>query len=244
MPGHVYLVGAGPGDPELLTLRAHRLLQSATRILPDDLVSPEILALRAPASEVILVGKRCGAPRVTQTEINRLLVSSARAGHAVVRLKSGDPLVFGRIAEELAALRKAKIPIEIVPGVSAAFAAAAALGTPLTDRTAASKLILATAHHAANKLDVDPDPQPIWTGPLPGDATLAIYMPGRDLERLAAQLMDAGISRTTPVAAISRVSTAAQSTYRTTLENLRTGECGPAPLVLLVGRAIRTEPAP
>lgn len=237
--GHVYLVGAGPGDPSLLTLRAHQLITSATRILPDDLVSPEILALAAPSTEVILVGKRCGQPRVTQAEIHRLLVSSAEAGHAVVRLKSGDPLVFGRIAEELAALRAAAIPFEIVPGISAAFAAAAALQTPLTDRTAASKLILATAHHAANKPELDPDPQPIWQGPLPVDATLVLYMPGRDLEGLAAELIGAGIDRETPVAAISRVSTPHQQTHGTTLARLCTQDCGPAPLLLLIGRSIR-----
>ena len=237
-PGHVYLVGAGPGDPELLTLRAHRLLGSATRILPDDLVSAEVLALRAPSAEVIPVGKRCGEPRVTQAEINQLLVRSAAAGHAVVRLKSGDPLVFGRIAEELAALQAAEVPFEIVPGVSAAFAAAASLGTPLTDRTGASKLILATAHHADNRLESHAHAQPIWTGPLPEDTTLALYMPGRDLEGLAAELMASGVSGETPVAAISRVSTPQQSAHRTVLSELRAKDCGPAPLLLLLGRAV------
>ncbi len=239
--GHVYLVGAGPGDPDLLTMRAHRLLRSATRILPDDLVSPEVLALAGSGAEVIPVGKRCGQLRVTQAEINQLLVSSAQAGHAVLRLKSGDPLVFGRIAEELKALRAAAIPVEIVPGVSAAFAAAAALEVPLTDRSAASKLIFATAHSAANTLEQGRSPQPVWTGPLPGDATLVIYMPGRDLERLAGELISAGVDAKMPVTAISRVSTPEQTSHQTTLARLRTEHCGPAPLLLLIGRAIRRE---
>ena len=237
--GNVYLVGAGPGNPEMLTLRAHQLLRSATRILPDDLVSEEVLALANPAAQIVPVGKRCGRPRVTQAEINHLLVRSAQAGDAVVRLKSGDPLIFGRIAEELTALRDAGIPFEIVPGISAAFAAAAALKTPLTDRTAASRLIFATAHHAAKSPELNPDPQPIWGGPLPMDATLVLYMPGRDLEQLANNLIAAGVAPETPVAAISRASTPRERTERTTIAHLRTKNCGPAPLLLLIGRSIR-----
>ncbi len=238
-PGHVYLVGAGPGDPDLLTRRAHHLLTSATRILPDDLVSAEILALAPPSVEVIPVGKRCGSARVTQNQINDLLVGSARAGHAVVRLKSGDPLIFGRVAEELAALRAAEIPVEIVPGITAAFAAAAALQTPLTDRSSASKLIFATAHRAANQPDPDARPQPVWLGPLPPDATLVLYMPGRDLRGLAGQLIGAGIAPDTPVAAISRVSTPHQQSHLATLAGLGREGCGPAPLLLLIGRSIQ-----
>ncbi len=242
-PGHVYLAGAGPGDPGLLTLRTLRLLETATRIFPDDLVSPEILALANPAAEITSVGKRCGNARVTQSEIHHLLIAAARERAAVLRLKAGDPLVFGRAGEEIAALRGAGIPFTVVPGITAAFAAAAALETPLTDRTSASKLIFATAHHAANKLDIDPDPQPLWQGPLPTDATLVIYMPGRNLEALARDLISAGIAPGTPVAAISRASTPAQQTRRTTLAGLRADDCGPAPLLLLIGRTIaQTQP--
>lgn len=158
-PGHVYLVGAGPGDPDLLTLRALTLLQTSDVILPDDLVSDEILALASPTANIIPVGKRCGQPRITQAGIHALMLEHASAkegepGSSVLRLKSGDPLVFGRAGEEIAFLREARIPFEIVPGISAAFAVAANLQTPLTDRTAASKLILATAHHAAGKLEL------------------------------------------------------------------------------------------
>src|SRR3984885_3828360 len=124
-PGHVYLTGAGPGDPNLLTLRALRLLESADLILPDDLVSDAVLALAHAGAEIIPVGKRCGQPRITQAGIHVLMIEAARAGRSVLRLKSGDPLVFGRAGEEMAALRAAGVPFEIVPGISAAFAVAA-----------------------------------------------------------------------------------------------------------------------
>ncbi len=249
-PGRVYLVGAGPGDPDLLTLRAHHLLSSATLVLADGLVSPEILALANPAARTISVAKRCGQPcitqaPVTQDQIHALMIDGARSGYSVLRLKSGDPLVFGRAGEEIAALRAAQIPFEIVPGITAAFAAAATLQTPLTDRRAASKLILATAHHAASKPsprlegDPAPDPQPLWQGPLPTDATLVLYMPGPDLEALAHDLIRSGISPATPVAAISRISTYSERLHTSTLEHLRSEHVGPAPVLLLIGRAIK-----
>ncbi len=236
--GHVYLVGAGPGDPALLTMRAHQLLSTASHIYPDGLISDEILALATAQAVITSVGKRCGQPRVTQPEINRLIISSARAGHSVVRLKSGDPLVFGRAGEEMEALRQAEIPLEVVPGITAAFAAAAALQMPLTDRTGASKLILATAHYAANKVELDPDPQPIWQGSLPADATLVLYMPGPNLEALAQELIATGMAAATAVTAISRISAADQQVSHATLETLRSAGCGPAPVLLLIGRSI------
>ncbi len=237
-PGHVYLVGAGPGDASLLTMRAHQLLSTATHIFPDGLISAEVLALANPAAVVTPVGKRCGRARVTQAESNTLIISAARAGQSVVRLKSGDPLVFGRAREEINALRQAKIPLEIVPGITAAFAAAAILQRPLTDRTSASKLILATAHYAANKAELDPDPQPVWQGPLPADATLVLYMPGPNLERLAQELIASGMDSATPVTAISRISTADQLTHHTEIGSLLTKDCGPAPVLLLIGRSL------
>ena len=163
-PGHVYLVGAGPGAADLLTLRALRLIESANVILPDDLVSDEILALANPAAEIIPVGKRCGQPRITQAGIHELMRTHASQHKSVVRLKSGDPLVFGRANEEIEALRAAGIPFEIVPGISTVFAVAASLQTPLTDRNAASKLILATAHHAAGKTE-----PVVWHGAVPAE---------------------------------------------------------------------------
>ena len=235
VPGTVYLCGAGPGDPDLLTLRAASLLATAEVILPDDLVSDAILAMANPAAEIIPVGKRCGQPRITQTGIHALMLKHAgELGQSVLRLKSGDPLVFGRAGEEIDSLTAAGIPFEIVPGITAAFAVAASLRTPLTDRAAASKLILATAHHSATK------EEPVaWHGAFPPEATLVLYMPGRDMERLAAELIAAGIPPETPVAAVSRATTPQESVVRTTLAGLPGCQPGPAPLLLMIGHAIR-----
>jgi uroporphyrin-III C-methyltransferase len=233
--GVVYLVGAGPGDPELLTLRALHLLQTADVVLPDDLVSDEVLFLASPSALVIPVGKRCGQPRITQAGIHALMLEHAQADRSVVRLKSGDPLVFGRASEEIAALTEANIQFEIVPGITAAFAVAAELKTPLTDRGAASKLVFATAHHAADKLDLTPK----WEGAFPSDATLVIYMPGRNFRRLADELIASGIGPETPCVAVSKASTPDERVHRTTLLALEDDAVGPAPVILLIGHAIR-----
>jgi uroporphyrin-III C-methyltransferase len=234
-PGIVYLAGAGPGDPNLLTLRVLRLLETADLILPDDLVSAEILAMAHPGAEIIPVGKRCGQPRITQGEIHVLMLEAAQAGRSVLRLKSGDPLIFGRAGEEMAALQGAGIPFEVVPGITAAFAAAARLRTPLTDRSAASKLVLATAHHAAGKLELAPK----WAGELVEDATLVIYMPGRKFRELADDLIASGITAETPCVAISHVSAPDEQVHSTTLSELADADVGPAPVVLLIGNAIQ-----
>ena len=236
-PGRVYLVGAGPGDPSLLTVRALHLLELADVILPDDLVSDEVLALANPAALVIPVGKRCGQPRITQAGIHELMLLHASRNQSVVRLKSGDPLVFGRANEEIEALRAANIPFEIVPGITAAFAVAASLQTPLTDRNSASKLILATAHHAAGKTE-----RIAWEGAFPVDSTLVLYMPGRDFAALSASLIAAGIPPDTTVAAVSNASTPKEKVVVTTLAELPQSKPGPAPLLLLIGRAIKTTP--
>ena len=234
-PGTVYLAGAGPGDPNLLTLRVLRLLETADLVLPDDLVSAEILSLAHSGAEIIPVGKRCGQPRITQAEIHVLMLDAARAGRSVLRLKSGVPLIFGRAGEEIGALREAQIPFEIVPGITTAFAAAARLRTPLTDRSAASKLILATAHHAADKMDLKPK----WTGALPEEATLVIYMPGRKFRALAQDLISSGISGETPCVAISKATAADEQVYISTLSELDDAAVGPAPVILLIGHAIQ-----
>src|SRR5246127_2058843 len=142
--GKVYLVGAGPGDPDLLTVKAARLLARAGIVFRDSLVSREVLGLIARDAEVIDVGKRCGRKLLTQEEINSVLVSAAAKHEVVIRLKGGDPLVFGRAAEEIEALRKAAIEFEIVPGITAALGAAAAAGISLTDRRAASQIVIST----------------------------------------------------------------------------------------------------
>ncbi len=234
--GTVYLVGAGPGDPELLTLRAFRLLQTADVVLHDDLVPAEVVALASNHAQVTSVGKRCGRPRITQAEIHGLMVLEAQAGRSVVRLKSGDPLVFGRAGEEISALRAAGVPFEVVPGVTAAFGAGAALALPLTDREHASKLVFLTGHHAAGKDAA----KPIWEGPIPDDATVVVYMPGRDLRRLARELLDAGLRAEVPCAAVSHAATARQSYVACALSELEAAEVGPAPLLILVGAAVES----
>jgi len=234
-PGVVYLVGAGPGSADLLTLRALRLLQTADVILPDDLVSDEVLGLASPSALVIPVGKRCGQPRITQAGIHALMLEHAGAGRSVLRLKSGDPLVFGRAGEEIDALTEAKIPFEIVPGITAAFAVAAELKTPLTDRTSASKLIFATAHHAKDKLELTPK----WQGTFPPDATLVVYMPGRRFRQLADDLIESGVPCETTCVAVSNASTPEEHIHRTTLKQIEDEAIGPAPVVLLIGQAIR-----
>jgi uroporphyrin-III C-methyltransferase len=234
--GKVYLVGAGPGDPELLTVRALRLLEQADVVLHDDLVPDALLALIHRHALVTSVGKRCGRPRITQAGIHSVMVDSARRGLSVVRLKSGDPLVFGRAAEELAALREAGIAVEVVPGISAAFAAGAALQLPLTDRKSASKLVFVTGHHAADK-----EQRPVWEGTLPEDATLVVYMPGRDLSSLARDLARAGVASDVPCVAVSRAATPEQSHVGCRLETLEALRPGSAPVLVMVGRAM--EPA-
>jgi uroporphyrin-III C-methyltransferase len=215
-------------------------LQTADVILPDDLVSDEVLALASPSALVVPVGKRCGQPRITQAGIHALMLEHAgpkdgKPGRSVVRLKSGDPLVFGRAAEEIAALTEANIPFEIVPGITAAFAVAATLKTPLTDRGSASKLIFATAHHAADKLDLTPK----WEGTFPPDATLVIYMPGRRFRHLADELIASGIAPETPCVAVSKATTPQEQVHRTTLKQIEDEAIGPAPVLLLIGQAIR-----
>jgi uroporphyrin-III C-methyltransferase len=239
--GVVYLVGAGPGDPELLTLRAVRLLMTADVVLPDDLVSDEVLALASPSALVIPVGKRCGQPRITQAGIHALMLEHASADRSVLRLKSGDPLIFGRAGEEIAFLTDARIPFEIVPGITAAFAVAAELKTPLTDRSSASKLIFATAHHAAPQPDKPArlELTPKWEGAFPPDATLVLYMPGRRFRLLADELIASGIDAHTPCVAVSNASTPQQHIHRTTLAALEDDAVGPAPVLMLIGHAIR-----
>jgi uroporphyrin-III C-methyltransferase len=231
--GRVYLVGAGPGDPELLTLRAAALIQSADFVFHDDLVAPEILQHVAAHATVKNVGKRCGDKSITQDDINALLIHHARAGHSVVRLKTGDPMLFGRAGEEIDALEAAAVPFEIVPGITAGFAAASAVHAALTDRRHASKVIFLTGHRANSD-------KPCW-GPLPTDATLIIYMPGPDYEHLAGQITQSGFKPQTPCIIVSNVATPQEQTLRTTVNKLAQMSALPAPCVILVGSALGVE---
>src|SRR5579864_1066129 len=172
MKGKVYLVGAGPGDPELLTLKAARVLKRADVVLHDELVGKHILGLVPTHARIHNVGKRCGKKNIRQEEINFLMVTLAASGLQVVRLKGGDPLIFGRAGEEIEALRQANIAYEIVPGVTSALGAAAAAGIPLTHRKHSSALVLMTGHLA----DGGDDPE--WSKLVTSGATLVVYMPG------------------------------------------------------------------
>ena len=230
MRGRVCLVGAGPGDPELLTLKAVNRLRSADVVLHDSLVSSEVLALVPPAARVLNVGKRCGRKCITQQEINSLLVSFAAEGNLVVRLKSGDPLLFGRGGEEIDALHQAGVDIEIVPGVTAAVAAGAAARISLTDRRGADRLLLVSAHHAAGKAEPD------WRGLGDSRTTIVVYMPG-DHKNIAKGLIRSGLNGQTPCIVISKISLPEEQAHKTTLEALCHTPLLPAPSLLVVGEA-------
>jgi uroporphyrin-III C-methyltransferase len=231
--GKVYLVGAGPGDPDLLTVKAVRLLSEAGVVLHDDLVPQSILRLAGKQALVISVGKRCGRKKITQAAIHELMIASARRRLVVIRLKSGDPMIFGRAAEEIDALREAGVPFEVVPGVTAASSAAAFLEASLTDRRVSSKLIVLSGHHAARSV-----PQPeLWPGSLPEDATLAIYMPGQDLAQVAASLLSSGVSAAMPCVVVTDVSRPQAGYAASPLSGLADLRTSSAPTLLLVGHA-------
>jgi uroporphyrin-III C-methyltransferase len=229
MKGKAYLVGAGPGDPELLTLKALKVLQSADVVLHDDLISSEILALAPRTAFIQNVGKRCGQKNITQDEINSLLVNMASSGLQVVRLKSGDPFIFGRGGEEIEALRQHGIAFEIVPGVTAALGAAAAAQIPLTQRNVSSALIFLTGHHSDGNTEDD------WRAFAATGATLVIYMPGHNYEGTARRLSEAGMKGNTPCALISRATSPHQQVHYTTVGELRSAPRLPAPTLLVVG---------
>ena len=231
--GKVYLVGAGPGDPELLTLKAARLLGSADAVLHDDLVTPEMLGLANPAAQLHNVGKRCGTKKVTQEEINFLMVGLASAGLQVVRLKGGDPLIFGRAGEEIEGLRRAGIDYEVVPGVTAALGAAAGAGIPLTHRRGPAAVVFVTGHRASNNEEAD------WRQFVRSGATLVIYMPGRNFGEIGSRLRKAGLAGETPCAVVSRATTADQQLHVTTVGELPAAPRLAAPALLIVGEVVR-----
>jgi uroporphyrin-III C-methyltransferase len=227
--GKVYLIGAGPGDPELLTLKAARLLAQADIVLHDSLVSREVLTRISALAEVIDVGKRCGRKLLTQDEINALLVSYAASHPVVVRLKGGDPSVFGRAGEELEALRKARVEFEVVPGVTAGLGAAAAAGISLTDRRVASQVLFSTFSRgrAAHLMD--------W-GCLTPATTLVLYMPGPDYAEVARLLTEAGLPADLPCVLVSGASSSQEQVRWSSVGALSTEEKLPAPTLMIVGR--------
>jgi uroporphyrin-III C-methyltransferase len=227
--GKVFLVGAGPGDPDLLTIKALRLLQSANIVLHDSLVSAEVLALISPLAERIDVGKRRGFRLLSQNDINSLLVASAASHGIVVRLKGGDPLLFGRAPEEIQALREARIEFEIVNGISAAFAAAAAVKISLTDRRVASNVLFTTFSRSA-------DGRTLAAFSLHPETTVVIYMPGPHYNEVSQWLLDAGLVPDLPCQVISKASQRDQSSLLSTVAGLATLAPLPAPALVLVGR--------
>ncbi len=196
--GSVTLVGAGPGDPELLTLRAVRALQAADIILVDDLVAPEILDFARREAKKMLVGKTGYGPSCKQEEINALMVTLARAGKRVVRLKGGDPMIFGRATEEIASCREAGVPVEVVPGISAAQGAASRLRISLTHRRRARRLQYLTGHGVDGRLPDDIE----WSSVTDPSATTVIYMPSRTLAEFSATAIARGLDGATPAVAI------------------------------------------
>ena len=231
MKGKVYLVGGGPGDPELLTLKAVKVLSRADIVLHDALVSREVLALAAQGAELIDVGKRCGRKLLTQEEINALMISYAQSHPVVVRLKGGDPLLFGRAGEEISALREAGVEYEIVPGITAGFGAAAAAGFSLTDRRVASQVLFTTIQR-------DTDNRSIQWGGISSTTTLVLYMPGTDYARVMQQLRDAGWPDDMPCAIVSHATGKDQEVRSTVLAKLADGATLPAPSIMVVGRVV------
>ena len=236
--GEVALVGAGPGDPELLTLKAVRALQGATVILYDDLVGAEVLELARREAKRIAVGKTGHGPSCSQSEINRRIVELALAGEKVVRLKGGDPLIFGRATEELEACRAAGIPVSIVPGISAAQAAAASVGISLTERRTARRIQFVTGHGADGKLPQDID----WGAMADRNATTILYMPRRTLAEFVRKALAKGLDPATPAVALANVSRADAAHVAATIGDLAPlaeGLTPGAPVTILIGWVAR-----
>lgn len=233
--GYVWLVGAGPGAEDLLTLRAHRVLMEADVIVHDALVPDAVIAMGRRDAERIAVGKRKGCHSKSQNEINDLLVSLAREGKRVARLKSGDPLVYGRAGEEMAALRAANIDFEVVPGITSAFAAAADMQLPLTLRGVASSLVFTTGHDMAGEI------LPDWARLAISGATIAVYMGSSVAASVAARLLGAGLHEDTAIAVVENASRADRRLFHGTLKDLpalehRTDLKGP--VMVMIGDAV------
>jgi len=234
MTGTVYLVGAGPGAPDLLTMRAARLLARADIVFHDALVHPDTLAM-ATCTEKVAVGKRCGRHSTAQRFINKRLVDAARTHATVVRLKGGDPMLFGRAQEEIAALEAAGVRYEVVPGITAALAAAADIGTSLTQRGDVRSFTFVTPRVG------DGEPPSRWLDSMLGADAGAIYMGSHEAAGIAAALIAAGRSADTPVAVVEGASLPGSRVHYTTLRGLPAlpGDSLGRPTLLLVGPQFR-----
>lgn len=234
MPGKVFLIGAGPGDPDLLTLRALRLIQSADVVVHDRLVSPEIMALVPAATRRISVGKTAGFHSVPQDQINALLVELAQADLTVARLKGGDPLIFGRGSEEAEELAAAGVAYAYVPGITAAQGAAASTGVPLTHRGLATGVRYVTGHRAADEaLELD------WESLADPDTTLVVYMGAANMAEIAARLIAHGLPIDLPVLAVAHATTPRERRLPSTLARIAAdlaAEPMEAPVLFMIGR--------
>jgi uroporphyrin-III C-methyltransferase len=232
--GKVWLVGAGPGDPELLTLKAVRILKECGIWLVDDLVGPQILELAPDTARIVKVGKRGGCASTSQAFILRLMARYARQGHAVARLKGGDPFVFGRGGEEMAWLRERGIAVDSVSGITAGLAVGSAFGLPLTHRAVSRGVTLVTAHTADGA-------QPDWQAMAHSGLTIVCYMGMSCISQLAEELLAAGFRPDLPVAVLQRVSCATQRHAITTLDRMdhdvRSQGLG-SPAVIVLGEAV------
>jgi len=233
--GRVALVGAGPGDPELITLKGARLLREADVVIYDNLVAPGLLDLCSPTAERIFVGKMAGNHTLPQDEISQLIVAKALAGQAVVRLKGGDPFVFGRGGEELAVLLEAGVAVDIVPGVTAAMGAAASFGFPLTHRDHAQSCVFVTGHLKDHTVDLN------WSALAQANQTIVIYMGISGLETISTKLQAAGLAGDTPAALIYRATWPNQRIYPCSLASLpqtaRINRVKP-PALIVIGQVV------
>jgi uroporphyrin-III C-methyltransferase/precorrin-2 dehydrogenase/sirohydrochlorin ferrochelatase len=236
--GRVTLVGAGPGDPELLTLKAVRALQSATVILHDHLIGPDVLELARREAKRVPVGKSGHGPSCKQSDINEMVVNLARAGENVVRLKGGDPMIFGRATEEIDACRAAGVDISVIPGISAAQGAAASLLTSLTERKHARRVQFVTGHGADGKLPTDID----WISVADRKVTTVLYMPRRTLGEFVRKALAKGLDAVTPAIAIASATLADEAHVAgtvTEIDELAAGLPAGAPVTIIIGWVAR-----
>jgi uroporphyrin-III C-methyltransferase len=239
-PGHVWLVGAGPGDPGLLSVLALHALDTADAIVCDALVDPRVLALARPGAAVEDAGKRGGRPSPRQPDISARLIALARERKRVLRLKGGDPCVFGRGGEEALALAEAGIPFRIVPGITAAIGGLAYAGIPLTHRGINSAVTLITGHNSGGAVPGEEDSAPDWAALANGSPVIVLYMALTHLDTIAARLIAAGRAPDEPVAIVSKATTAAQRVVTTTLANAARAAKGiDSPAIIAIGEVVR-----